>query len=268
MESTLEPTTVEHEVASKKPTLVTLVLRANGMSPQRLRIRGGVITFMHRMGVGHLREYTDLAQFHAEEPMIRQASSMARILITTIIGEPDAMAAARGGIRMLIAEKRTHGPTKRRKLNELWLMCVGEIARMEELTRPNEEPASEPSAPPLSPREKEMVDRRSFLNRSTEFSVRGIFEEHNLDGPKLNNLQGMKEAILTREFPDLYTAEYLYPEVLEKEPSPAFDAPPMFMKEEPMLETLPIAELKSRAKSLGFESASRNKLVEFLKGQK
>lgn len=269
---TLAPAAEAPANSGKKAVLATLVMRGAGMGSQRLRTPKGILEFSYRPGVGHIREYTDLTAFHAEEAFIR--SLRAPQEIRTVIGAIDTYATAEGAIGMLIANKSGHRPTKLGQLKGLRGLLEREIGRLEEALAEGAQKIEaadhvevEP-APLLTPRLQAMGERRNSLRASGEHFTRGVLEGYGLQVPKYHNHEGMIEAIVALEFPEDWQ-----PPVYEKDPkdgkfvavNPEVIVSQAGKKEEAVdLAGMPLAELREYALARGVSARSRGAILEAL----
>jgi len=275
-ECTLAPAPETSADDRKKPVLATLVMRGAGIGSQRLRTPKGILEFSYRPGIGHIREYTDLAVFHAEEAFIR--SLRAPQEIRTVIGALDTFATAVGSIGMLIADTGGHRPAKLARLKQLRAMLEREIGRLEESlsagARKREHAADDGDvepAPVLTPRLQAMGERRNALRASGEQFTRGVLEGYGLQVPKYHNHEGMIEAIVVQEFPEDWQ-----PPVYEKDPkdgkfvavNPEVIVSAPGKKEAAVdLAGMPLAELREYALARGVSARSRGAILEALRGK-
>lgn len=185
------------------PIVATLIMKAPGMTRQRIQLPGNKnLDFHYRRGIGHIREYTDIETFHREEAALREIVRLP-VSIRTRLGEVNAHANAKGILTELIADRGGHRPAKHARLSELRALLDTEIARLEKLGVGQEpERSLEESPPQPSPRDQAIERRRSYLRRSGEDHTRNIAKDYGLQVPKLNNYQGLMDAIIQREFPD------------------------------------------------------------------
>jgi hypothetical protein len=250
-------------MTEEKPIVATLVLKAGGMARQRIQLSGKRnLDFIYRRGLGHVREYTDIQTFHQEETALREIVRLP-LNIRTILGTIDARAKAEGVLAELIADRGGHRPTKHARLCELRALLDAEIARLEKtgVGQGAEKPRVEPPPPP-SARDMAIERRRSFLRRAGEEHTRNIARDYGLQVPKLNNYQGLMDAIVEREFP---AAEREAAEASTDTPLKPAGPVAADSEGEPDLERMPMAELRKLAKGRGVKGANRKEMVEALK---
>jgi hypothetical protein len=190
-------------MSKENPIVATLVMKAAGMARQRIQLPGRRnLDFIYRRGSGHVREYTDVATFHSEETALREIVRLP-FNIRTLLGEVDAHAKVKGLLSEVIADEGLHRPTKHAKLSELRSLLDAEISRLEQegVGREPEKSKEEPLPPP-SARDVAIERRRAYLRRAGEEHTRNIVRDYGLQIPRLNNYQGMMDAIIQREFPE------------------------------------------------------------------
>jgi len=189
-------------MSEEKPIVATLVMKAAGMARQRIQLSGKrKLDFHYLRGVGHVRHYTDIETFHQEETALREIVRLP-FNIRTVIGEIDARARVKGILAEIIADHGGHRPTKHANLCELRALLDAEIARLDQAGVGLEPEKPAPDAPPQpTARERAIMVRRAWLRRAGEEATRNIVRDYNLKIPKLNNYQGMMDAVIEREFP-------------------------------------------------------------------
>jgi hypothetical protein len=200
-------------MSENKPIVATLVMKASGMARQRIQLSGKRnLDFLYRRGAGHVREYTDIETFHQEESALREIVRLP-FNIRTVLGAIDGQAKVKGALAALIADNTGHRPTKHAQLSELRTLLEAEIARLEASGVGREPEKPDLEAPPQpSAREVAIERRRAYLRRAGEEHTRNVVNDYGLQIPKLNNYQGMMDAVIEREFPaegDRVTAEAL-----------------------------------------------------------
>jgi hypothetical protein len=253
-------------MSEEKSIIATLVLKAGGMARQRIRLSGRrTLDFTYRRGVGHVVEYTDIEKFHSEESALREIVRLP-FNIRTILGEIGAHAKAKGVLAEVIADQGGHRPAKHAKLCELRNLLDVEIARLERegVGREPEKP-KEAAAPQPSPREMAIERRRAHLRRAGEEYTRNIARDYALQIPKLNNYQGMMDAIIEREFPP----EEAGSAPVEKSPeasAPVEKGPEAGTEGEPDLSGMSMAQLRKLAKERGVKGQTRNDILSALSG--
>ena len=183
------------------PAVSLVLLKAGGHQMQRILGRKGRYDFHYTPGVGHVRSYTSLEQFHQEELEIRSIPQPCAIF--TRIGPLDALESARSALERMIADTTGHAPTKRERLLGLRAMIDAEVSRLEARAAAVISPASEetpPAAPMPSARQQARERRRAELRRMGEQQTRTIVKELGLNVPLLNNYAGLIEAVVEHEF--------------------------------------------------------------------
>lgn len=255
--------------SEKKPVLATLVMKASGMGSQRFRTPMGVIEFSYKQGIGHIREYTDLATFHAEELIIRKAMLRMPVQITTVLGDASPTDRVAGGIAALIKDTTGHRPTKLETLKKLRAPLDAEIARLEAALAPKEK-AQDEVAPqePLTPRLRAIQERRNTLRQAGEHFTRGIAQEMALGVDLYHNHEGMIDAIIELEFPEGWQP-LVNPEdprdgafVLAGTGTIIKTEVAATTQPEPDLFKMPMAELKEYAKARNIPGKTRAEILE------
>lgn len=297
MTATEEPPIEQAAEAVKKPVVATLVGRFGGQGLQFIPLPGGArAQFDYRPGVGHVREYTDVATFHKEETAIRNLPLTMRLSIRTVLGEIGTADMVKGALGDLIGDQTMHRHVKYQLLHELLQMICAQMNDLEargvlgrrEEPKDDGEPVKE-----LSPREMKMRERRLLLMRMGENEVRKIVQQiHRLQIPVLNNWPGMVDSVIEKEFPpempfdphdvaaavieahqpksvvvvDVSNPENPKVDIAQEDAgAPAATESTEVIPDAPEdIDTLPLAKLKALAKEKGFESQSRSKLLEFL----
>jgi hypothetical protein len=255
-------------MSEEKQIVATLVMKAGGMARQRIQLSGRRnLDFVYRRGVGHVREYTDLEEFHKEEAALREIARLP-FNIRTVLGAVDDHTRVKGALKAMIADDSGHRPTKHAKLAELRSLLDAEIARLERAGVGREPERTEASAAPQpSAREMEIERRRSYLRRAGEEETRKIARDYGLQVPKLNNYQGMMDAIIAREFPEgeggLKRRGAEDAEEASGGTAQACAAPPQGGAD---LFAMPIKDLNALAKQHGIKARARNAIIEALGG--
>jgi hypothetical protein len=260
------------------PVIATLVLLGAGSSTtKKVPGRKGRYDFTLTRNAGpggksaHVREYTSLEVFHAEQADI--ALSAVRMVILLRLHEINPAAAAKSAVTGFI--RHLAPPLDKIKLaTELRDLLQNEIDRLKEVSgaaEPEEkmpEPAADDpkQAGPRTPRENRTME----LRRCPEEYVRHLVrEEYQIPDVKvLNNMEGMIEAIL--EFETLRGDFEPKAEGAQTTPS----VPPATIgTSEPSnttalgtltpeaLEQMPIEELKTLAATLNCRGGNRRTMV-------
>lgn len=265
----METTTLEEPeiaaVAPEKPVVATLILKCAGMARQRITIAGRRhIDFLYRRGVGHIREYTDLATFHREEAAIREIFKP-HFNIRTLIGSVSGQESIKAALSAFIADTTGHRPTKYAKLSDLRAMIETEMARLEKSGIGKEPEPPIDTAQPTA-REIEIEQRRAFLRRVGEFEVRKLVEGYEIQGIQiLNNFEGLMDAIIdfefnarTMEIPKSFPAEI----VVSNPPHSSTEQKDT--SGEPDFSIMKIADLREIAKARGITETTRMEILKAL----
>jgi hypothetical protein len=186
------------------PVLVTLVLVGAG-SAASAKVCGlrGRYSFVRREGAGlqgrpgHVRDYSDMAVFHAEQEDLALSPVRPRLLVRQYVHDP--VAAARSTLQALVT---AHVPGKKDALADLRARCDQAWHEIDDAQAAAASAAATPAQDETEPTFVSPRQRRSnILHHAGELEVRKLVEETYKipDVPVVHNFAGMIAAVLDFE---------------------------------------------------------------------